>query len=92
MPFTVPTNPSPVRAKVYVSELGYTQWGTKVVLQPVTRGEDNKAWAAATPSGRIELTIKNESAADQFAPGQEWFVDLIPVPVDQAGREGMGES
>jgi hypothetical protein len=29
----------------------------KVVLLPVVRGEANKQWASATPSGKIEMTV-----------------------------------
>ena len=90
MPFAQPTEPiRPVRAKMYVNGLDFTTWGTTVKLQAVSRGEDNKAWAAATPSGTLTLQIKNQGAADQFAPGQEWFVDLIPIPADKVNTEGM---
>lgn len=89
MPFTAPDQPRPVRAKMYVTELAYTQWGTTVKLRAVSRGDDNKEWAAATPNGELSLTIKNQGAADQFAPDQEWFVDLIPVPAEHVGAEGM---
>jgi hypothetical protein len=89
MPFVEPEEVRPVRAKMYVSEVNWTQWGTKVRLQVVTRGEDNKVWSAATPVGHLEMTIKNQSAADVFSPGQEWFVDLHPIPVDRKDQEGM---
>lgn len=89
MPFVAPENPRPTRAKMYVSGITLTSWGTTVKLSVVTRGEDNKAWSAATPVGELSLQIKNEQAADQFAPGQEWFVDLTPVPADRVGTEGM---
>lgn len=91
MPFSEPTDPiRPVRAKMYVSGLDFTTWGTTVKLQAVTRGEDNKQWAAATPSGTLTLQIKNQGAADQFAPGQEWFIDMVPIPAEQKDQEGMG--
>ena len=77
-----------VRAKFYVSEVALTSWGCRVTLNVVTRGEDNKAWSAATPSGQITMQIKNDIAAEQFAPGQEWFVDFRPAPT---GVEGMGD-
>lgn len=89
MPFTEPENPTPVRAKFYVSEIAFRQWGTEVKMAAVTRGEDNKEWSAATPAGNLSLTIKNELAVAQFAPGQEWFLDMIPVPKDAVGSEGM---
>lgn len=91
MPFAQPENVRPVRAKMYVDRLAFTTWGTTVHLSVVTRGEDNKAWSAATPVGSLELQIKNQGAADVFAPGQEWYVDLVPVPEESVGQEGMGE-
>lgn len=78
-----------VRAKMYVGGVKLTPWATIIDLNVVTRGEDNKEWAAATPSGNMSLTVANEVAAERFAPGQEWFVTLSPAPV---GQEGMGES
>lgn len=89
MPFTAPENPTPVRAKMFVSGIKLAQWGTTIELNVVTRGEDNKEWAAATPQGELRLVVKNEAAADQFAPAQEWFVTLTPIPPAQIGQEGM---
>lgn len=91
MPFTAPENPGRVRAKMYVDAITYRQWGVELTMRVVSRGEDNKQWAAASPAGELRLTIKNEKASDQYAPGQEWYIDMIPVPVDQHGKEGMGD-
>ena len=38
----------------------------EVELYPATRGEENKAWASATPSGSIKMTIGNPAAAKFF--------------------------
>lgn len=89
MPFIPPENPTPVRAKLYVRGIDIQSWGTKITLAPVTRGEDNKEWSAATPSGEFWMMVANQKAADQFAPGQEWFCDLTPIPQDRSGQEGM---
>ena len=91
MPFTPPQNPRPVRAKFYVTELAWRQWGVEIKLAAVTRGEDNKQWSQATPAGSLTMTVKNELAAEQFAPGQEWYLDMVPVPAAAVGAEGMGE-
>ena len=40
-----------------------------VHLMPSTRGEENKMWASATPSGSIEMTIRG----DAFP----WFEDRL---------------
>lgn len=78
-----------VRAKFYVQEIARSTYGGRVKLAVVTRGEDNKAWANATPTGTVEMGIRNEVALEQFEVGQEFFVDFTPVPEAQAGQEGM---
>jgi hypothetical protein len=78
-----------VRAKFFVQEIAQTTWGGRVKLQVVSRGNDNKEWASATPSGSIEMTIRNDLALDQFiAPGEEFFVDFTPAPKGQEGMDG----
>ena len=76
-----------VRAKFFVQQVSRTAQKTgEVQLNVVCRGEDNKEWAAYTPSGSITMTILNESAFGQFEPGDEYFVDFTPAP---KGVEGM---
>jgi len=77
-----------VRAKVYVASISRTTYGGQVRLQAVSRGQDNKEWAAATPTANIEMTILNEIALAEFVdPGDEFYVDFTPAP---KGQEGMG--
>jgi hypothetical protein len=45
-------------------------------------GSPNKAWAKATPSGTLELTIDNPAAQGVLRPGQFYYVDLIPCERD----------
>lgn len=80
-----------VRCKMFVQEVRHTQYGGGVTLRVVTRGEDNKEWAAATPSGEITLSIKNDLAVGMFRDllGQDVYVDIYPVPGEQQGQEGM---
>jgi hypothetical protein len=64
-----------VRALFFVAEKDLRQWGTIVRLRVVTKGdEEEKAFFAATPVGLIEMTIKNEVAAEQFEFGKEFYV------------------
>jgi hypothetical protein len=66
-----------VVARFYVQTVTKKAFNTgalNVILAPVTRGQENKSWASATPSGRIELTIQNESAA-------KWFDDRLAKEV-----------
>lgn len=76
-----------VRAKFYVVEVGKTTSGGKVVMRAVTRGEDNRAWSAATPWGELTMTIKNDLAFDHFDVGDEFFLDFTKA---EQGQEGMG--
>lgn len=58
-----------VVARFYVAEIkrtAYDPGAAHVTLQPVSRGPENKEWSTATPSGRIEMTIKNSPAAQFF--------------------------
>ena len=63
-----------VAARFYVAEVTKTSSGPngsgRVVLVAVSRGDQNRAWASATPSGRIEMTINNP-------PAFKWFEDLL---------------
>lgn len=43
--------------------------GGRVVLVPVTRGDANREWASATPSGRIEMTVSTAAFG--------WFEDRV---------------
>ena len=58
-----------VTARFYVSEVihrAYAPDQAQIKLQASTRGEENKAWATATPSGSIEMSINNPDAAAFF--------------------------
>jgi hypothetical protein len=51
-------------------------------FSPVTAtSPENKAFWEATPSGKITLSVINESAAQAFLDhlGKEWFVDFSPA-------------
>ncbi len=47
-------------------------------FQPVTDGnsEENKAFWAATPAGKLEVT---SILHDAFEVGQDYYLDIIPV-------------
>lgn len=78
-----------VRAKFFVQEItrrAYNPGAVEVTLSAVSRGADNKEWAAATPSGSIKMSIQNESAAEAFYQlGDEFYVDFTPAPKGQEG-------
>lgn len=74
-----------VRAKFKVEEIRQHWWGAgkdvcTIVLHPVTSGsEENKAFYAATPNGKIELTTINAEAAATFKLGAEIYIDFTPA-------------
>lgn len=67
-----------VVARFYISGYecnAYDPESVTVKLQAVSRGEHNKQWARATPSGSISMTIKNPGAAS-------WLVDRLGREVE----------
>ena len=76
-----------VAARFYVAEITHSAYGPKgaaaVRLQAVSRGDQNKDWASATPSGTITMQINNAPAAEYFAAhlGDDIAVLFTAVPV-----------
>lgn len=73
-----------VIARFYVSEIvrrAYDTTAVSVTLQAVSRGEENKVWASATPAGNMTMTIKNGPAADFFTDklGKDVFITIEAV-------------
>ena len=89
------TPASKVTARFYVSEVtrrAYNPDHVTVKLQAAGRGEQNKAWAAATPSGTIELTINNAAAAAFFGDRLAKDVALTFEPLgDETYRSLHGD-
>lgn len=93
-----------IAARFYVREItqyasgpnnnGYAMPAPRITvkLSPVSgaKGEQNKLWASATPSGEISMTIGNPAAAAWFAEriGQDIAVDFS----DRPEGEGVGNS
>lgn len=73
-----------VRCKFFCHSVTQSVNGGQVVLFPVTRGEENREWASASPSGKIELTILNQLAVDEFEAGVEYFIDFTKAPQPEA--------
>lgn len=58
-----------VQARFYVASttrFAYNQGGGQVKLQAACRGEENKSWSSATPSGEVTMMITNPDAAEWF--------------------------
>ena len=41
--------------------------------------EENVSFAAATPSGKLEITVTNPAVLGQIKPGEYYYLDLIPT-------------
>lgn len=59
-------------------EHGITRWRSfdqpTVELSAVAGSPGNEAWASATPSGRLEMTISNPDAAEWFELGEYYLL------------------
>lgn len=65
-----------------VPEAKYYETGRRVVLQCVYDKNgipEDRQYAKATPTGKIEMVIDNPSAIAQFPIGQQFYVDFTPV-------------
>lgn len=77
-----------VAARFWVDEIttrAYNPDHVSVTLRAAGRGEGNKEWAQATPTGTIELTITNPAAADWFKErqGQDVALTFADIPDEQ---------
>lgn len=41
--------------------------------------EENQSFSAATPSGKLTITVSNPKVVGTFVPGKNYYLDLIPV-------------
>lgn len=52
----------------------------EITLSAVHSGsEENRSFATATPSGSITFQLNNPALADEFKPGQSYYVDFTPA-------------
>lgn len=76
-----------IRAKFYVAEVtkfangGYADPKPmgNVTMRPVTRGEDNREWASATPSGEFKMTV----IGDAFPWFDEHLGREVSITIDE---------
>lgn len=66
-----------ILAKMKCHEVSKTEWGETVKLEPVHADcPENKTFAEATPSGKLELTITNKAAHGAFEAGKSYLVTI----------------
>jgi len=70
-----------VRAKFKVTAVSEFEGGLKqITLNPVSSGSpENERFFKWTPSGEIKMGTVNPSAAAQFKPGTQFYVDFTSV-------------
>lgn len=77
-----------VVAKFSVGSVEQFTYGSTVRLQAImpadsddkiTRDENTRFWEA-TPNGRFEMTVNNPAAAEQFQPGDQWYLTFERAP------------
>lgn len=70
-----------VRAKFKVQSVTESEGGLKTAnLTPVTSGSpENEQFFKWTPGGQIQLGTINPTAAEQFTPGRQFYVDFTPA-------------
>ena len=84
-----------IRCKMRVTEKkNIAPWQTDGTGKPTCSvalsavgGTDNKSWAAATPSGQVQLHVDNAAAYDAFELGQFYFVDFTIAPAKEADEK-----
>ena len=62
--------------KVSFSAVGPKYENGQAVWDPKS---DNQQFWDSSPSGTLDLYIKNAAAADRFEPGKEYYLDFIPA-------------
>ena len=82
-----------VTARFYVAEISQYSHGSgwaepvpvgKIVLRPALKAEANKAWASATPSGEIQMTVSGAA----FPWFQEHLGKDLHITFDEVPTEG----
>jgi hypothetical protein len=76
--------PDPVTGKTLsIDKAVYTSTGVpirEITMFAMYGGTpENDSFASATPTGSITFTLNNERCAEEFKPGQEYYVEFTPV-------------
>lgn len=73
-----------IRCKFVVSsKTQHAYGGEELAASPVYQGEEgseNAKFWEATPSGTLELSGVKNGSLEGLKPGQEFYLDLTPIP------------
>lgn len=80
------------RCKMRIDTVKLTSYGDEVTLSAQFDGplsKEERAFSDATPSADFVLQIANPKLRGQYKPGQEFYVDLVPIaPANDQGSGG----
>ncbi len=68
-----------------VNEVTANGYSEAVRMTPVyggTKNAEDNTFAAATPGGKLELTVDNKTVHGFFKPGRKYYVDITECPED----------
>lgn len=70
-----------VRAKFKLSSIIIYPTGKTLQFEAVhdTSTEENRRFTTATPHGRLEISVDNPTAAEQFEIDKHYYVDFSPA-------------
>lgn len=65
------------RCKFKCDSVTFNMSSANVLLTPVVTGsKENESFFKYTPYGKFEFGTINKDAAEQFVPGNEYFIDI----------------
>lgn len=77
-----------MRAKMTVEKVtrcrGFTEILTMRAEYDGANSPEDNTFAAATPNASIEMTITSQALIGVYSPGQKFYVDFTPIPVQPA--------
>ncbi len=66
-----------IRAKFKVNSILQKVEGCEIEMFPVITGsEENKSFFKYTPAGQLKMSVVNIEVAEQFKPGDEFYIDF----------------
>lgn len=65
--------------KVTAYQGNYEQITLNAVYGGANASAENQSFAAATPTGKLEITVNNPTVIGQIKPGQYYYLDLTPT-------------
>ncbi len=72
------------RCKFRVQKVAQCEWPGEVVTLAAqydpNKNPEDVSFAESTPSGQMTFFVTNPAVVGTFKSGQEYYIDLIPIP------------